>query len=293
MTKPIAIITGAASGIGKATAQLFASSYDLVLGDIATQKLKELALQLRQQGSVVYTQECDMSNATQIQSLDDSAIRNGKIGAVLNSAGVAQHQAEPQKIYAINLTGTALLLEALTPHMADGATAVCVSSMLSHFPVCQMATGFYAILENPLSPSFYADLEAFTEQYQPFIPDNAYGLSKLDVRLLARKYAAMWGSNNARVVSLSPGMIHTPMSAFEASQPGVQENMDRLLTITPLGRFGQPEEIASAVQLLCSREASFISGVDLLVDGGLTHQALKLFPEGRFNSAPPLTGVDP
>ena len=87
MTKSIAIITGAASGIGKATAQLFASSYDLVLGDIAIQELKELALQLRQQGSVVYTQECDMSNPAHIQSLVDSAIRNGKIGTVLNSAG--------------------------------------------------------------------------------------------------------------------------------------------------------------------------------------------------------------
>lgn len=98
-------------------------------------------------------------------------------------------------------------------------------------------------------------------------PDAAYGLSKLGVQLLVENRAENWGEKGARIVSLSPGIVNTQMGQQEASQ---QEEMAAMLERTPIQRQGEPTEIANVVAFLISDAASYITGTDILVDGGTT-----------------------
>jgi NAD(P)-dependent dehydrogenase (short-subunit alcohol dehydrogenase family) len=106
------------------------------------------------------------------------------------------------------------------------------------------------------------------ERIAPFVATNsgaAYSIAKRGVIRACQRWAPQWGKRGARIVSLSPGLIDTPMMQMELSKtPG----MKVMLELTPLGRLGTPEEIAATVDFLCSGEASFISACDILVDGG-------------------------
>ena len=95
----------------------------------------------------------------------------------------------------------------------------------------------------------------------------AYSLAKYGVIRLCQREASAWGARGARIVSLSPGIIQTPMGQQEFDQ---QPMMATLVAQTPLKRMGQPEEIAAAAAFLLSADASFITGCDMLVDGGVT-----------------------
>ncbi|MCZ0944695.1 MAG: SDR family oxidoreductase [Gammaproteobacteria bacterium] len=261
----IAVITGAAGGMGVACAEMFAADHQLLLSDIAEDKLAALARRLRQKGVVARTQVCDFAKGADIADLVSSAGGLGTLGAVIHTAGLSPNMADGKLIYQVNLLGTATLLERLLPSMGDGAVTVCIASQASYMVEGQSTPEINGMLEQPLDPGFFGNIEQSLES--AMASDMAYCFGKLGVRLLVRKYAAPFGRNNARIVSLSPGMIDTPMTRFEYERAPM---MKQMLELTPLGRFGQPEEIASTVRFLCSRAASFITGMDLLVDGGST-----------------------
>lgn len=266
----IAVITGAAGGMGIACAESFAADHPLLLSDIAEDKLAVLAERLRQKGAVVQTLVCDFAKAADVVDLASRAEGLGTVGAVVHTAGLSPNMADGKLIYQVNLLGTATLLDSLLPRMRDGAVTVCIASQASYMVEEQSTPEINGILEQPLDPDFFGKIEQSLEN--AMASDVAYCFGKLGVRLLVRRYAAPFGRNNARIVSLSPGMIDTPMTRFEYERSPM---MKRMLDVTPLRRFGQPEEIAGAVRFLCSSEASFISGTDLLVDGGSTQAVVR------------------
>jgi NAD(P)-dependent dehydrogenase (short-subunit alcohol dehydrogenase family) len=166
-------------------------------------------------------------------------------------------------IMGVNLRGVALVAEALLPLARQGAAAILISSLAAHnFRPSDEAI---AILREPAAPELAERLAGVLG------PDRAssamaYVYSKWGVMAYARRNAAIWGARGARIVSLSPGMIATTMGALEFEK---SEHKRKMFERTPLAREGTMLEIADAVEFLASDRASFISGTDLLVDGGL------------------------
>ena len=275
MSKPVAIITGAAGGMGIATAMLFADEYQLVLSDISQERLDALEKLLLQKGVAVSTLKGDVSNSSDIQQLVNLASKNGEIKALVHTAGLSPTMDKAgDRIIEVNLIGTDLLLNALAPHMQNGAAAVCVASQAGTFMEPQSSPELNALLEEPMQPDFISKLKGHGDE--EWFSQYAYSLSKLGVQLLVRKYAGVWGKNNARLISLSPGAIDTPMGQQESAH---QPMMAELINVSPLGRMGQPDEIAKVAKFLCSADASLITGTDLLVDGGSTFAAMSNFFE--------------
>ena len=267
-TDSIALVTGAASGLGKATAALLAARHTLVLCDVAREPLEAYCAELERGGARAHAVVCDVSKRDEVTRAVETAAGLGRIDAVFHAAGLGPSQVDNgERLYAVNLFGSAYLVETLTPVVGNGAAVVLVASQASYFATFMLPPEARAILEDPLAADFYSKLQALDGKHDPMAPEIAYGASKLGVRLLAEKTAARWGERNARINSLSPGIIDTPMSVLEAeSKPAMQMITD----MTPLKRWGRPAEIASAAGFLLSPESSFITGVDLLVDGGST-----------------------
>lgn len=126
-------------------------------------------------------------------------------------------------------------------------------------------SGLQALLDAPLAADFLDEIEAALDE--PATASLAYILSKAALNRLCRREAGAWGARGARIVSLSPGLIATPMGALEFERQPMKYD---LLARTPLSREGTMLEIADAIEFLASAKASFISGTDILVDGGLT-----------------------
>lgn len=268
MNQPIAIITGATGGMGRAIASLFSSDHQLLLADVSRDKLDSFAAQLQQTGATVHTLVADISKQEDVNALVSTADAAGPIAALVHSAGLSPNMAEGRVIYEVNLRGTERLLQTITPYIRDGAAAVLIASQAGTLFAQNSCPELNRVLMNPLADDFYEQLENFEASSGA---KDAYGFSKLGVQLLAIKYASRWGEQNARVISLSPGIIDTPMGQFEKER---SEVMDGMIASTPLQRMGTSEEIARVARFLCSSEASFVTGVDLLVDGGATQALL-------------------
>lgn len=269
MSKSVAIITGATGGMGMACSRLFAENHRLVLCDLSEEKLGALVKQLQQKGADVTGLCVDVSNREDIANLIVQSTSAGPIGALIHTAGISPMMSDGKTIYEVNLIGTEYLLQSITPHMHDGAVAVLIASQAGTMAALESCHELNQLLENSLADDFYDRLEQFEAAAGL---SNAYGFSKLGVQLLAQKYAPQWGAQNARIVSLSPGIIDTPMGQFENER---QPIMKTLIEGTPLCRWGLSDEIATAVRFLCSPDASFVTGTDLLVDGGATHAMLR------------------
>lgn len=275
MTKPVAIITGATGGMGLACTELFAKDHQLLLSDVSQDKLDMQFLRLRQKGVPVEIFACDISKSEDVSKLVAQGTEMGKIGALVHTAGISPMMDQPKRILEVNLIGTSLLLKALTPHMKDGAAAVCIASMAGTMVLGETSPELNSILANALEGDLFNRLDNFENGK---VYENAYGFSKLGIQLLVQKYAPSWGRQNARITSISPGIIDTPMGNFEYEN---QPLMKVMVDSTPLGRMGVPDEIAKVVRFLISKDASYITGVDLLVDGGTTNNLARLISSGE------------
>ena len=172
----------------------------------------------------------------------------------------------------MNLVGTELLLDAFQPLATAGSVAVCIASQAGHFGMTGATPEICALLDEPLARDLADRLEAAGVTLDP---GTGYAMSKLGVIRAAVRLAPAWGARGARIVSLSPGIIETKMGTQEyEAQPVMATMVER----TPLGRMGAAAEIASVVEFLCSDAASFITGTDLLVDGGSTGAMRALMP---------------
>jgi NAD(P)-dependent dehydrogenase (short-subunit alcohol dehydrogenase family) len=186
-----------------------------------------------------------------------AALAGRKIGALAHAAGVSPSMADGKRVFAINYTATTRLVDGLLPHMAVGGAAVLIASNSGQMiarPIFDKA--LRKVMRGGKSLIFNLMLRSSR---------TAYPMSKRAVQLYAPVMAPAFGKLGARVVSLSPGMIDTNMGRLE-QQAGPE--MDKLIAVTPLARFGEPNEIASVVSFLVSPAASYITGTDILVDGG-------------------------
>jgi NAD(P)-dependent dehydrogenase (short-subunit alcohol dehydrogenase family) len=259
----VTVVTGAARGMGLACAQrLAAEGHALIVADIDI-GLDEAAADLaRTHGVAVEAYRCDVSDRAAVAGLAERVGATGSLRALVHAAGVSPTMGDWRRMFQIDLVGTALVVDALRPLARAGSVAVCLASSAAHMIPAPTDPAADALFDDALAPDF---LERLASTYDGADPGLAYGSAKRAVIRLVGRESVAWGRLGARICSISPGTIDTPMGQQEmAGQPF----MATMLEHTPLARVGRAEEIASVVAFLVSPEASYMTGCDLLVDGG-------------------------
>ena len=254
----VTIITGAAGGMGSATARLLAQAghQDLVLCDMDEDALEAVAAPLRAAGARVRVVAGDVA-ADDFPARVTAGLAAKPIRALVHTAGISPRAGSIERIIQINLDATARLVPAVLPHMAQGSAAVLVASNSAHMPMGAEAD---AAFNTPLPPEGSAPLLPLVAS-----PLAAYPLSKRGVITLVKQYAHAFGTRGSRIVSVSPGATDTPMVRNEMDQGG---GAMKIVETAAIKRLAQPEELAAVMVFLASPAASFVTGTDLLVDGG-------------------------
>ncbi|WP_026907296.1 SDR family oxidoreductase [Paucisalibacillus globulus] len=262
------VITGGSGGMGKAIAELVGKNGTVLLADVSEERLAQSKEELNTKGITdVHYQTVDITDRENVKALAEKAASLGKLKSIIHTAGLSPTMSDSKRITEVNLVGTGIVLDEFITLAEPGTVAVCISSMSGHFVPKQ---GLYTeVLKNPLAENLVETME----QMAKGDPGAAYSLSKLGVLLIVEDQAWAWGQKGARIVSVSPGTINTPMGRKEAAG---QPQMKVMLDNTPLGREGESMESATAVQFLISDAASYITGTDLRVDGGTTANMAKL-----------------
>jgi len=271
MKPNLAIITGACGGIGRACARAFGQTSALVLTDVDAKRLEAFAESLGEEGySIAGTVAGDLSETTVVSALVGAARSKGRLRAVVHTAGLSPALAKWDQILLANVVATEHLLLALEDALEEGLAAVLIASMAAHMAPRDAALD--DLLAHPLADGFLEAAKPLLEPYNQTgdafgLAGPAYGQSKRAVIRTCEARAPAWGKRGARIASISPGTIWTPMGRREAeTNPGAAA----VVAATPAGRWGSPQDIAAAAAFLASDAATFITGTDLRVDGGVT-----------------------
>ncbi len=258
---PLAVVVGAGA-LGMAIARRLALGHRLLLADVNGAAAEASAAQMRAEGCDAAAQACDVTDPASITALASAVSGRGGFRALVYVAGLSPSAADFHAIIRVNLMGAARACAALLPLAGQGSAAVLISSLAAHGPA--PAAEVAALLRDADAEDLADRLAAVLGEQA--IPQRAYPLSKWGMNLYARQQAVAWGLRGARIVSLSPGLIATPMGALEFEKsPGKRAMYEK----SPLARECTMLEIADVTEFLVSPRASFISGTDILVDGGL------------------------
>ncbi len=264
MTTKVVVVIGA-GGIGRAIGRRQGSGKTVVLADLNTKTLASAASELEADGHTVISRQVDVSSRDSVHDLALAAVDIGDVVEVAHTAGLSPVQASPAAILAVDLAGTALVLEEFGQIIAPGGAAVVISSMAGH-----MQPPLDPAAERALASTPADELLALPILTPAAVPNSgaAYALAKRANHLRVQAAAVTWGDRGARVNTISPGIILTPLAREEMSGPGAAGYQDMINT-SAAGRVGTTDEVATAAAYLLGPDAAFITGADLLIDGGV------------------------
>ena len=264
MTDVITVV--GAGSIGQAIARRVSAGKRVLLADLRQENAEAAAKTLRDAGFEVSVTTVDVSSRPSVEALVETASRLGSVAGLIQAAGVSPSQAPIETILKVDLYGTALLLDLFGSVMAPGGAGVVISSQSGHRlgPLSEeqgraLAT---APVEKLLSLPFLQPGE---------IKDtlHAYQLSKRGNVLRVMAEAVRWGRREARINSISPGIIITPLANDELNGPR-GEGYRRMIANSVAKRAGTPDEVGTVGALLMGPEGAFMTGSDVLMDGGVT-----------------------
>ena len=263
--KEVVVLIGAGS-IGQAIARRVSVGKHLLLADLRQDNLDSAVKVLSDAGFEVSATIVDVSSRQSVHALVEMATTKGNITGVIHAAGVSPSQASPSIILNVDLYGTALVLEEFGNVIAQGGSAVVVSSQSGHRLPALTAEQDKALAMTPTE-----ELLALPMLQLDQITDSlhAYQLAKRGNSLRVMAEAVRWGKRGARVNAISPGIIFTPLAVDELSGPR-GDGYRRMIELSPAGRGGTPDEVGAVGALLMGSDGTFITGSDFLMDGGVT-----------------------
>ena len=261
--KDVVVLIGSGQ-IGQAIARRVGSGRHIVLADLKQEHADQAALVLENTGFTTSTLAVDISSRSSILGLIDHAQQFGAIKYLINAAGVSPSQASVETILNVDLYGTAVLLEEFGKVIEADGSGIIISSQSGHRlgALPQEETDQLAMTptEELLDLPF---LKAINDTLK------AYQYSKRCNVLRVMAEANNWGKRGATVNSISPGIVITPLANDELNGPR-KEGYRKMLSLCPAGRAGTPDEIGDLAEFLMSHKGRFISGSDILIDGGTT-----------------------
>ncbi len=261
----VIVVIGAGS-IGIAIARRIGAGKHILLADLRLENAEIASQSLQDAGFVTSITNVDVSSKSSVEALVATAASLGDVVGVIHAAGVSPTQASPETILRVDLYGTALVLEKFGDVIASGGSAVVIASQSGHrLPPL-------TIEQNHLLATTTAeDLLSLPMLQQDQIQDplHAYQISKRGNALRVMAEAVRWGKRGARVNTISPGIIITPLAREELSGPR-GPGYRRMIEISAAGRAGTPDEVSTLAALLMGPDGAFITGSDFLMDGGVT-----------------------
>ena len=263
-SKEIVIVTGAGA-IGQAIARRISAGKTVLFADINKEAGERAADGLRSIGFETESIEVDVSSRDSVKAMAAAAIKLGSVVHLVHTAGLSPAQASPEAIVAVDLVGTANVLDEVGSVIASGGSGVVISSQAGYMLPPLSAEQNQALGQTP------ADELSQLPFLQPSeVPNSgmAYALAKRANTLRVQAASVEWGDRGARLNSLSPGIIMTPLAQDEFNGPG-GEGYREMVETSSVGRVGTPDEVGTAAAFLLGRDGAFITGSDLLIDGGV------------------------
>jgi len=263
--RDVIVVIGAGS-IGQAIARRVSAGKHVLLADLRQDNADAAAAVLSNAGFDVSTTTVDVSSRQSVRALVEAATAIGEVTGVIHAAGVSPSQASPQTILQVDLLGTALVLEAFGDVIASGGSGIVIASQSGH------RLGALTAEQNVALATTLADALLALPMLQPDqVRDSlhAYQLSKRGNALRVMAEAVRWGKRGARVNTISPGIVITPLAKDELTGPR-GEGYRRMIELSPVGRAATPDEVGHVGALLMGPDGAFITGSDVLMDGGVT-----------------------
>ena len=263
--KNVIVVIGAGS-IGQAIARRVSAGKHLLLADLKQENADAAAKTLADAGFEVTTAIVDVASRASVHALVQTATALGSVTGLIHAAGVSPSQASPATILKIDLYGTALVLEEFGNVIAEGGAGVVISSQSGH-----RLPGLSTEENAALATTPVEELLALALLQPDQVKDSlhAYQLSKRGNSLRVMAEAVRWGKRGARINTISPGIIFTPLARDELSGPR-GEGYRRMIDLSPAKRGGTPDEVGAVGALLMGADGGFITGSDFLMDGGVT-----------------------
>lgn len=265
MSKEVMVVVGAGQ-ISMAIARRMGYGKKIIMGDKNLDNAKSIAKIMNEAGYDVEAIEMDLSSRTSILNMIDKGKEYGEIKMLINGAGVSPSQASIEAILNVDLYGTAVLLEEVGKVIGKGGTGVTISSQSGH-----RMKQLTPLEDEQLATTPTEDLLKLDLLQPENINDtlHAYQLAKRcnEKRVMAE--AVKWGERGARINSISPGIVVTPLAIDEFNGPR-GDFYKNMFASCPAGRPATADEIANVAELLMSDKGAFITGSDFLIDGGAT-----------------------
>ena len=265
MKKQVVVVIGAGS-IGQAIARRVSAGKHILLADLRQENADAAAKTLSEAGFDVSTAKVDVSLRTSVRAIVNTAIEIGEIFGVIHAAGVSPSQASPETILKVDLYGTALVLEEFGNVIAHGGSGVVIASQSGHRLSPLSVEQNKALATTPTEELLTLPMLQLNQ-----IKDSlhAYQISKRANSLRVMAEAVRWGKRGARVNTISPGIIITPLAKDELNgERGA--GYRRMIEVSAAKRAGTPDEVGNVAALLMGHEGTFITGSDFLMDGGVT-----------------------
>lgn len=264
--RKVQVVAGGTSGMGLETAKALGKYGPVLVGGRNEARLENALNELKEAGVEAYGMRCDVSDKESLKKFSEYAASLGKIGNVINAAGVDFDAASPEMIVNINMLGTHYVTEAFLPYL-DDSTMIHFSSITGYF--YQATDADKEVWNNP-------DVEDFCEKTLALLPEltdpraahlgpsyMAYTCSKRFVMYYTMaNVVRVAQKNKSRIISIAPGSFDTPMLAGQAAY------MDSIAQGTALKRVGQPEEMANLIANLVAPGQEYLTGCDIVMDGG-------------------------